>query len=64
MRKRAWRWVLRHWLEWKYRDIDPNVCGCGSDMDTAYPGISCPGVCRSYKKYIIETELEKLCSSN
>lgn len=46
------KWLKGFWFDFKYRDIDPNVCCCGG-----YVGCN-SGPCRSQKEYIKSLYLE------
>ena len=55
--KRMLRRLYELWLEWKYRNVDPELCCCG---DTIGQGgsICYHGGCRSAKEYAITSRLE------
>lgn len=55
---RFWRvWLVR----WRYRNTDPDVCCCGSNIGEG--GELCyHGGCRSMKEYAITKELDRLRS--
>lgn len=47
------RWFKSKWFDWKYRNIDPDVCCCGGSISSkAYGGYGCIAGCMSQKEHI------------
>jgi hypothetical protein len=57
--------IFLKYLDWKYRNIDPNICCCGSNMNEskAWDSVCNHGGCRSAKEYAITNAVEKFSKS-
>ncbi len=58
--QRLVRPLVPFYFRWKYRDVDPGVCCCGTRMSevSPYDSICAHGGCRSAKEYAITSACE------
>lgn len=55
------KWLRRMWLtHWVYRNVDENVCCCGSELGSGGSICAHAGCCVSAKVYSIEAHLNNM----
>jgi len=56
--KRIRKFLYRQWLEWKYQNVDPEVCCCGELIGNG-GSICAHDGCRSAREYAITSAIER-----